>query len=110
MQQILNDLADMFPDTMTVTPITKDGFGKVIASGTAFPVKVKLSNSEAQVMSEGVGLVTSNLQAIVLGAYNLTTDKHRYTLPSRFSPREPKPVSIGRRSDENGAHHETVFF
>jgi hypothetical protein len=34
----------------------------------------------------------------------------RFTLPSRFRPNQPRVLMIKRVADENGPHHEVVFF
>lgn len=104
---ITDDLDELFSEEMVVTPVTRDGFGKT-TSGVPFVVKVHIQDKQV-VGTVGGQTVNSSLQAIVKGSHGLTVE-HRYTLPAGFNPRSPKAQAVGRRRDENGAHHETVFF
>jgi hypothetical protein len=61
----------------------------------------------------------SRVQATVPGPYGLTA-KNRYTLPLEYSlepwnpdnlgARQPEAIAVAREPDENGPHHETVYF
>ena len=101
-------LKDLFPDTVVVTaPASRDGFGK-LTPGTATSLKARVSGKIRQVMVNGQ-MTTSSVRATFPGVYGLTT-QHTYLLPSYFTPRSPKPIAVGKAPDENGPHHETVYF
>src|SRR5574341_2104202 len=108
MESILEDLGELFRDEVEVTPRTFNGYGEETL-GTMFKVRAKTSGRHQQVMDRNGKYVTSSVEAIVKGAYGLT-ETHKYRLPSRFSPREPDAGAVAQRTDENGAHHETVYF
>jgi len=38
------------------------------------------------------------------------TVNDRFTLPARFSPLQPLPLAVEHVPDENGPHHEVVYF
>ncbi len=107
---IIADLLDCMPDTLVAQPGTLDETGGFIPSGSALNLQC-LIEGEARLVRDASGReVTSSVQCYIGGAFNLTTDKHRYTLPSRFIPNSLlRAISIGKMSDENGAHHEVVM-
>lgn len=108
---IVNDLADMFPDTVDVQPGYLDGFGDFIASGAVVSPNCLIEGNVVLTRDTQGREVVSTMQVNVAGDYSLTVDGHRYTLPARYSPRSLlTAIGIEKASDENGAHHETIFF
>lgn len=109
MDPIVNDLIDMMPDIMVVAPITRNGMGTIGTPGTSFNVSVKIKEGEKLVRGEGK-TVTATIWAITGGVYGLNLTDFQYTLPARFRPRKPEPVAIGNATDENGMHHQIIYF
>jgi hypothetical protein len=106
---IVPDLLDLFPFTVTVIPVTRDGFGKKTL-GTPFTVPAMINGKTQQVQTTK-GLLTSDLEVIVGGDFQLTADNHVYTLPTRFKPGvEATAMHVHTESDENNVHHQVVFF
>ena len=109
MDAIVDDMLDMFPDTVLVqTPGTPDGFG-ADTPGTAVPRSAHVYDRIRQVVGQDGQMRQSSVTAVFAGAFDLTVN-HVYTLPVRFVPRQPKALVVAKRTDENGAHHETVYF
>jgi hypothetical protein len=108
MEPILEDLDEMFPDTITITGQTFDGFGEPLPTSTIV-VKAQVFGRLRQVRGASGQTIDSTVQAVIKGAFGLTV-KHKYVLPPRFVPRSPKALSVNQATDENGAHHETVYF
>ncbi len=101
---------DMMSDEITVTLGFNDAFGKFTASGEVLSLPCHIRGRASLVRDRSGREVTSSVQVIVLGVHDLTTDKHRYTLPTRFSPRSNlQAISIGESSDENGPVYEKVY-
>lgn len=101
---------DMMSDTLIATPGTNDAFGKFTASGEVLSLPCHIRGKAALVRDRSGREVTSSVQVIVLGVHDLTTDKHRYTLPARFSPRTNlQAISIGESADENEPVYEKVY-
>lgn len=110
MDPIVDDLLDLFPDTITVEPyVSSDGKGKATyGAGVDRTARISQGHHKIIRMPDGQERV-STIMAVFAGAFNITA-KDRYTLPARFSPRQPVAISVVHSSDENGAHHERVFF
>jgi hypothetical protein len=111
MASIVTDLLDMMPDTIIATPVVLNGYGEVIPSGEVLALPCYVSGRQQLVRDAGGQEVTSNRHAVVGGVNSLTVAGHRYTLPARFDPREDlRAIAVKPSSDEDGAHHETVYF
>lgn len=106
MQEIVSALLDMMPDTITVQRVTTDEFGAETLS-TLGTFRAYISGPVSESRSRG-RMQKSSVTAIVAGTGFRVTDV--FTLPARFSPNQPKATSIDRATDENGAHHETIYF
>ena len=105
---IVPALLSLFPHTVTVTaPGTTNGIGEV-TPGASFPVRAQVSGKTQKVKIEGK-VIKSTVQMIVAGVYGLTV-AHTYLLPTSFSPRSPKAQAVHAETDENGIHHEMVYF
>lgn len=112
-------LADMGVDTVTVEPcVSVDAYGKV-TYGTPVSYRTRcLGRSRIVYDSDGKERM-SGATVVFFGEYNLNT-LDRFTLPLRFSAdprdvnnleaRQPQCLAIDRETDENGAHHTTVYF
>jgi hypothetical protein len=108
MNPIISDLLDMFPDTVSYNLPTIDGYGKE-TSGSASTIRAFISGSTKQVRLGSGQIAISTMQVTVAGAPGLTVN-HQITLPSRFSLKTPKIIAVKQNSDENGPHHEIVYF
>jgi uncharacterized protein YfcZ (UPF0381/DUF406 family) len=108
---IVDDLSDLFPHTVMVTPGTRTGDGTFVPSGPAVGRRARVSGRIRRVTSvlDGQERVSS-VECIFAGAFDLTADLHKYLLPAEFVPREPLPIAVEKTPDENGPHHETVYF
>jgi hypothetical protein len=109
-----SDFADLFldlaSDTVTIVPGTFNSEGAFVASGSTISAPCHIEGSARLVRDVEGREVVSNLQVYVLGVYDLTVHQHRYTLPTRFSPRvELQAVAIEKSSDEVGPVYETVM-
>lgn len=107
---ITGDLIELFPDTLvaeartsTSGGLTAHGYG----AGVALPARI----SEKTVVVRGFDGQdkVSHVQAR-LGGYFGVTPEHRFTLPARFVPGVVKAVAVECYTDENGPHHERVYF
>lgn len=111
MASIIPDMLDMMPDTITVQPGSLDGFGKFTDSGAPFDVRCYISAKTKLLRSSDGREITSSAKAIMAGVNDLTVEAHRYTLPIRFNPRvDLRAITVDRPTDEDGPHHETLFF
>lgn len=109
--EIVTDLLDMFADTVIYEPrLTTDGKGKATYD-VANPVTIRamVYGKVMQVRDPNGHVVKSTVQAILAGHNNVSV-LGRFTLPARFAPTQPKALAVDKFSDENGAHHETVYF
>lgn len=106
---IIDDLADLFPDTVVMTTMgAGDRYGAK-TPGTAVSIPAYVSGKETIVRDATGQQRTSSVHAVLAGTFGATPD-HKFTLPDRFNPREPAVIAVMRSSDEDGAHHETVYF
>lgn len=106
-----DELLDMFPHEIIVeTSGGTDVFGApILPFGTPTPRKGRVSG-EHKIVRDRQGIeVLSTVNVAFAGSWGLTVDD-RYTLPSEFLLQRPKPLSVKRAHDGDGAHHERVFF
>jgi len=116
---IIGELADLFPDDVTIEPYNTADENGDTTYGTAFTVKARVVGRTKLVADSDGQEHVSSVQAVLAGAYGVTAED-RFTLPARFSTnprdpsdiaaRQPRAIAVDRESDENGAHHETVQF
>lgn len=104
-----DELAELFPDIVQViTRSAADEEGNTtVVSSVDLPARV--IGKVRTVRDAGGNEKMSSVQALFPGVYGLTTDME-YILPIRFIPRNPRPISVGHGTDEEGAHHERVYF
>jgi hypothetical protein len=103
------ELSDLFPDTVQVTvrSAPDEEGNTTLVSVRDLPARVigKIKTAKDAGGNERM----SSVQALFPGVYGLTVDME-YLLPPRFVPRNPKAISVGHGTDEDGAHHERVYF
>ncbi len=110
---LIADLLPLAADTIVAQPGTLDGFGAFIASGSSVPLTCHIEGESKLVRDNNGREVTSSMQVFIVDASapSLSVEGHRYTLPSRFIPSADLiALTIGKATDENGAHHEVVMF
>ena len=106
----IDEFVDMMPDTLVAQPGYPDEYGNFVPSGALLSPSCRIEGQVRLVRSTSGKEVVSSVQCIVDGAYGLTTDRHRYTLPVRFAPRTAlEAVGIERVSDESGPSYEVVL-
>ena len=115
---IIPDLIEFFPDVVAWKKLltTDSGGNNPTYAATATNLQVRISNKLVVVASAGGTEHQSMLHFICAGAVGapgvpLGLDaKDEYTLPARFADRTPEAKAVTSASDENGVHHEKVFF
>lgn len=111
MAPIVDELIDLFADVIGVeTAGVQDGEG-TITYGASVDRVCRIGGGHMLVRDRDGRQQTSTVQVWIAGSFGLTADD-RYTLPAGegFDPLQPKAISIGKWRDEDGAHHEKVFF
>jgi hypothetical protein len=100
----------MLPDTLIAQPVTTDGYGTFLASGSSLSIPCRIEGGNRLVMSREGKQVVSTVQVITGGVYGLTVDRHRYTLPSRFgTSSDLQAINILSETDESGPAYEEVY-
>ena len=119
-------LLDFFPDTIIVEPFTGNNrygvktYGAPL--GTGGVIRARITGKVQTVEGDDGQEHVSRVNALLAGAYGVTA-QDRFTLPVRFSTdknastpedqlraRQPTALSVAQVSDENGPHHERVYF
>lgn len=117
--EIYTELAELCADTVVVqTYLTSDIEGQASYGSTRTLIARVIGRTRLVLGSDGVEQV-SNVQVVFPGPVGVTA-QDLFTLPVRFSAdpnnpsnlraRQPQAIAVDRESDENGAHHETVYF
>lgn len=107
---IIPALSDMFPDVVTVRHITgKDGFGRVQGTGSASTIPCKIRATRQMVTSEAGDQRKATLRLVTAGYFALV-ETDQFTLPAAYGPSPKSPLSVDTKHDENGPHHQTVYF
>jgi hypothetical protein len=109
---IVDDLSDLFLDTIIATPIVSDIAGGFTPSGAVLSLPCRIEG-EARLVRDSTGReVTSSVQVIVAGYNDLTTHEHRYTLPARYNPRTNLTAIYVDKvsSDTEEECYEELFF
>lgn len=106
---IVDDLSDMFPDTVTMQAVTFDRYGAPTNDGAPVDITCYVSGKQTQVRDGQGQMRTSSVHATLAGVFGATTT-HKFTLPARFVPNQPAVITVLKSTDEDGAHHETVYF
>jgi hypothetical protein len=108
---IVPALLDLFSDTVTLERAgTPNTFGEVTYSAAVSPSpRARIVEKTMQIRNLSGQRVKSSQHIILAGVYNVTI-LDRITLPDRYPLRTPKIVGTKISTDENGPHHETVYF
>lgn len=111
MNAFMDDLADLFPDTISAQPGTIDRMGKFTPVGSAVPYRAQCTGDVRMVRNSSNQEKVSSVKAIMAGQYGLTDDRHRYSIPSRFVPNAGLvAVAVEHHTDEDGACYEIIRF
>lgn len=110
---IIDDTAEFYADTITITRQTFDAWGAP-TPGASVTVSARISNKVNKVMGPNGEEVVSSLMATIssvpsIGGVQIKTDDE-FTLPARFSPNKPRAKSIQVPTDENGPLFMRVYF
>jgi hypothetical protein len=108
---LLDELQDMFPHSITVEPfVSSDGRGVKTYDGTPVPRKCRIAQSNTKIIRDDTGIEeVSTVNAVFAETFDVTS-KDRFTLPSGYEPTQPEGMAVTKAPDENGLHHERVFF
>jgi hypothetical protein len=108
-KSITKALRKLFPDTIVWEPFSSvDGLGN-ITYGTAVNRKARIVGQHKMVMDAQGQERMSNIIVWFAKPFDATA-VDKYTLPSRFDPQTPKPITVEKYPDENGKHHVKVYF
>ena len=110
MSGALSEFVDLMADEITIRrAVGAPDFRGKRTYGDPFVVKAYVAGRVRQVTDPGGTVRTSTVTA-VLGEYLQVTTSDEFTLPDRFVPRVKPAISVEESVDENGPHHETVYF
>lgn len=115
-EPITGELLDLFPDVVGWERAKRNVDGSVNEDRYGVrqyeaPVSLQARvTGRVQIVRGADGQETvSSVQATFPGAFGTSTED-RYTLPARFVPRVGQALSVMHATDENGPHHERVYF
>lgn len=111
MQSIVPLLLDLFPDTVQYRPIVSgfDFVGKEKGFGSQQNIRARVAKKTRRIRNQEGQMVTSGVTAHLAGVFGVDV-RGEFILPVRFSPRKMRAVAVHNGTDENGAHHEIVYF
>lgn len=110
MKSIVRDLRDLFPDTVVwEKTLETDRYGKITSKAAAKSLRCRVAGKRTDVKRPGGEVVISDVKCVIAGVYGVSVED-TFTLPSRFKPQAPPAIMVHQGTDENGAHHETVYF
>jgi len=117
--QLIDGLADLFPEVVIVETCTSETALGARGYGSGVNRACRITQRVTRVNDMSGQERVSRVQVLLAGDFGCTV-KDRYTLPARFAPstaeaadvtkRQPMAVSIAYASDENGPHHQRVYF
>jgi len=103
-----NELLDLFVDSVTVTPWSSaDQYGQA-SYGTGVVYTGKIGGKNTMVRNAAGQEVVSSKQVIFSTTLTVST-KDKVTLPTGSVPLNPPILAVQQFSDEDGAHHTTIF-
>ena len=105
---MLDGLSDLFPHVVNVTRQTFDGWGKATA-GASFTVPSYVYG-EASRVTNGKGITVDSKYKMVTNGYFALSEADAFVLPAQFHVVSGACVAVEDHSDEDGAHHQTVYF
>lgn len=111
-EQLIDDLAELMVDTLRVERLSAEtGFGgKTYGAPENFPCRLK-GNHQIIRGTDGEEHL-STVEALMAGVFDLDVEDRFTLVPSAgsFSPASPAAIQVKVVPDENGPHHEKVFF
>lgn len=111
MTTIVDDLADLFSETVIAYPGYLDGYGDWIASGAALTIPCRIEGNVVVVNQRSSGRdIGSHTQIITRGYFNLSPVDYRYDLPAHFRlGTRLRAIEVETEADETGPIYETVY-
>mgnify|MGYP003575312675 FL=1 len=107
---IIDDLADLLTTEVSFRiPSAKNERGTVTAWNATQTAYCRVVGRTRRVMTPQGTETTSSYHIVLDGYYGITHDTE-FTLPSRLVPSVVRPIAIQKSEDENGPHHERVYF
>lgn len=107
---IIGLFLELMPDTVAVRKaLAVSTTGVVTSYSTSEARPCYISGKIRQVRDTSGQVRVSTLKVIFGGVFNLTV-LDEYTLPSRYDPQIVPAIAVQPVSDENGPHHEVVYF
>lgn len=111
-EQLIADLAELMVDTLRVQRLAgEDGFGaKTYGPVQNLPCRLKGNHQIVRGVDGEEHL--STVEALMAGVFELDVED-RFTLvplSGSFNPASPVAIQVKVVPDENGPHHEKVFF
>ena len=104
------EFADLMPDTVIVTSGYLNSYGDFITSGAILSLPCRIEGTSKLVRDRAGQEVVSSFQIYTDSFNTLSVDRHRFTLPSRFTPRtEVQAIGIDPESDETGPCYEVIY-
>ena len=111
-EQLIDDLAELMVDTLQVRRLdTESGFGgKTYGDPENLPCRLKGNHRMVRGVDGEEHL--STVEALMAGVFDLDTEDKFTLVPlsGSFKPASPKAIVVKVVPDENGPHHEKVFF
>lgn len=109
--EIVTALLDLFPDTVRLrNRAATSGFGNESWAAFVSPnPRARIVGKKMNIEGPNGQVIKSSMHVILAGVFDVTV-LTEITLPARFLPRIPKIVAVRYSTDENGPHHETVYF
>jgi hypothetical protein len=106
----IDDLSELFNESLVATPGILDEYGAFIASGAVLNLPCRIEGESRLVRDPSGQEVVSSVQVVVAGYNDLTVERHRYTLPTRFSPNFLlRAIAIDKVSDEDEPVYEEIL-
>ena len=107
---IVDDLSDLFADGMGWRKVlTTDRYGDPTSYAASVPLDVHLGGRIRMVRDRAGNEQVSSIQATIADTPGVAVGDE-FTLPADYDPRQPEALAVQPSRDEDGAHHETVFF
>jgi len=102
----ISEWADMMPNTITVQAKSGvDAYNKpTYATGTSYSARVVYKN---KITVDAIGREVTARGVIYVAATGAISPEDKITLPDSSTP---QIISVERFPDENGAHHNQVYF
>lgn len=105
-----DDFLELMFDTITIAPSAgtySDRGQPNFGTAVSYSCRIEPADGEEMVRS-GTGEERKASWRIYVGTTAALDPEGQLTLPTGFLPRTPPFFSIGRMTDENGAHHQVI--